>query len=1303
MKYCYNLIGAILILFLPYIISAQDISNPDFENWSNGMPVDWFVNSAALVTRSSTAQSGFFSARGEVKVDGNGQTIWPALTIFTLSLQPEIQNLIVLSPVIAEETPEKLILSVLTDTTIAHSYIIKAEQFQKKTEFDSAANYLEKASRIFKDNYRQDEKLETFKRYIFCLSEIANIWFKRRNVEKTLEYLNEALHEGEVKLGDSTLTMADIYHDLGDAYVEKKEFDPAIKFIEKALTIRQRKLPGNHINIARSYRSLSTVYRGKGEYEEALQLLQKAIQIKKAALGEDDPSLGHEYNSLGNVYDEIAKYDLAHEFYNKALQAFKKAEDQNQIASAYINLGNVNIRLDNLDSAINYYQKALAIKKKLFGEYHSHVAAIYNNTGILYRRKGKPRKALENLKKALAINLKISGQMDSKVASNYGNIGRTYSDFADYDTALKYFSKADSIATIALGKEHPYLGRLYLVTGVAYEEKADYEKALEYYDRALKLDLKFYGKIHPETASVYGSLGNLYQGQGDYERALEYYNQTLKIFKEIRGEKDYYVAGTYGNIANVYLSMGDLDKTIELHKKALELDIEIHGESHPYVARDYTNLGSSYKEKGEFENALDFLFKSEKIKLETQGKDHPDLGITYDNIADVYHEQGKFDVAYDFYIKSLDIYINTYGTEHPSVARQYSDIGKNYFEKGLVDSALVNYQNALSALAPGFKFNDLYQNPRALDKVNGKTELLAALGAKASALRNRYYSKGNHQNDLEKSLETYLLAEQLINSIRNGYQTDEAKLFFTEQSATLYDDGIELCIKLNQISKNQVFKRQAFSFAESRKAAVLWGTLVELKARQYTGIPNHLLEKEHNLKIDLTFYQTELQKERFKKGDRDTLKIVDFEQRFFDLNRQYEALITNLETKYPKYYDLKYRTKTASVKEVQAALDNKTALIEYSVGDSSLVTFVISKDKFDILNTPIDSTFAKVVTQFNKSIKKINRKAFLPQSQKLYATLIQPIEPHLQGKSKLVIIPDGMLYYVPFEALVSAEKLTDKAAVGIAVDFSKLEYLVKRFEISYHHSVTMFLNEQPVGKGNLTGSFIGFAPVFSDDSKNAEITETNRTFLDTSRTDEAVRSATIDGVRLNELKHSEEEVKAIVDIFKDSKRPGFGYFHGEASEENFKANIDKYRYVHIATHGLINEEEPKLSGLIFSQPSDSTYKDDGILYSGETYNLTLNADLVVLSSCESGIGKLVRGEGLMALTRGFLYAGTPNIIFSLWKVSDRYTRDLMVEFYRQVVSGKSYGQALRQAKLKMIAEEATAFPSLWSSFVLVGR
>ena len=189
------------------------------------------------------------------------------------------------------------------------------------------------------------------------------------------------------------------------------------------------------------------------------------------------------------------------------------------------------------------------------------------------------------------------------------------------------------------------------------------------------------------------------------------------------------------------------------------------------------------------------------------------------------------------------------------------------------------------------------------------------------------------------------------------------------------------------------------------------------------------------------------------------------------------------------------------------------------------------------------------------------------------------------------------------------------------------------------------------------------------------------------------------------MPYSEEEIKSIIRLFKKSGGKADGYFHTEANETSFKEKTDGYKYVHIASHSFTNDKYPALSGIAFSQPdSADNCEEDGILYSGESYNLNLsNTDLVVLSSCKSGLGKLIKGEGFLSLSRGFLYSGVPNIVFSLWNVKDGPTKDLMVHFYKQILKGKSYPEALRQAKLKLMGGKKTAAPQYWAAWVFIGK
>ena len=377
------------------------------------------------------------------------------------------------------------------------------------------------------------------------------------------------------------------------------------------------------------------------------------------------------------------------------------------------------------------------------------------------------------------------------------------------------------------------------------------------------------------------------------------------------------------------------------------------------------------------------------------------------------------------------------------------------------------------------------------------------------------------------------------------------------------------------------------------------------------------------------------------------------------------------------------------------ALDEDQLLLEYFIGDETMYIFALDHDELTVETIARDSSFEAAFRGLTGSLRRISQRQKFPQySKQLYDWLIAPVDDRLAQKKRLIIIPDGPLAYIPFEALIKE----NPHAGGSRADFSKLPYLIRSHEISYHYSANLFLNSrQKLDEQRDTQfAFGGYAP-FADADE------------DVIKNEESIFGEFFSMMRSgNEdfklLKHSDEEVEEIINAFDDRSEVARGFLSERATEENFKKRAGQFRYLHLATHSFVNNEKPELSGVAFHS-ADSASHEDGILYASEIYNLDLNADLVVLSSCESGIGKLVKGEGVMALTRGLLYAGAPNVLVSLWSVLDEDTSVLMRQFYNTLLQGNDVrnAAALRAAKLAMLEDPATAAPHSWSSFVLIGE
>jgi len=969
------------------------------------------------------------------------------------------------------------------------------------------------------------------------------------------------------------------------------------------------------------------------------------------------------------------------------------------LANAYFTKAEILTRGAQYDSANSYLQISSAIYEKaavetgertLWEKYVTCYSKVADNLLIM----DQSNDALSFLNKALEVGMKVLGENNPVMAKCYDVYGHFHDDQLEFEEARKYFDKSLAIRLQSFGENHLDVAKSYNFVGNVYVDLGYSEKASNYLNKALAIRLKVLDENHLEIANNYQSFFNLHWRIGDLDESLKYLEKSLGIKIRLLGEYHPQLAGVNNNIGLTYYLKGNYHKALEYIQKTLEINRLAWGEHHRNIAATYVNLAACYQELGNYDKALEYLNKALPIHKRSFGENHPVIANKYQYIGEVYLHKGDYPIALDFFNKALDLHLRQPNKIALQIASLYYSIGEAYFKQHVFDQALEYYQKSIIHFVPDFSDNDIYHNPT-LQRTFSESSLLSTLISKARAFEGLYWHKSHRLKDIVMSLSTYQAASDLLQLMRNSYKESGSKFFLAEKAVKIYESAIQAALQAYKMTQKAQYRIQAFYFAEKSKTAVLSQSLQESRAKQFSGIPENLLEKEKDLRIDLAFYETELEKEKQKTKNQNVSRIRDYESKCFSLKRDYENLLARFEKSYPQYYELKYKTQTVSVAELQKSLDEQTALLEFFVGDSAIFSFTITKDGFEVVALPKDSSFNRIVASLANSLKNVTSKAdYLQGTTRLYQILIKPLEFQISNKRRWIIIPEGDLYQIPFEALLS-ENVKDDA------DYRTLPYLIEQHEISYHYSATLWLNsKRESSAGRPSKTFAGFAPVFSKDVKNGSLLTEELTAFSVARPDASTYLITRDGKTLDELPNSEQELREILKTF---LYQGRAYLHQDASEENFKKNLKGYKYVHVATHGFINSENPKLSNLAFSQPQDRSVAEDGILYSAETYNLDLDADLLVLSACQTGAGKIAKGEGLIALTRGFLYSGARNIVASLWKVYDAHTSQLMVEMYRQIAAGKTYSAALREAKLKMIANEETAGPQSWAGFVLIGR
>jgi len=536
----------------------------------------------------------------------------------------------------------------------------------------------------------------------------------------------------------------------------------------------------------------------------------------------------------------------------------------------------------------------------------------------------------------------------------------------------------------------------------------------------------------------------------------------------------------------------------------------------------------------------------------------------------------------------------------------------------------------------------------------------------------------------------------------------------------------------------------SFTSSEKAKSSLLLASIQDSKAKIISNIPKELLQKEKQLKIDLTYLEKNIQKEESKKNGKNEEGLRKWQNKFFNFHQEYLELLEQLETDYPDYYQLKYDTKTVIPAILQSVLQENQVVVSYFVGEEKLYIFVVTPDEFEVVDFQKPTDFDALVEGFMESLTQHQFEFFTQKGHQLHQLLIAPIQDFIvdpfaieeeEELKQVFVIPHGILAYIPFEALIGNEPLSNFSSLGDSNDknYSELDYLINHCEISYHYSATLLYRHliTKQTKEEIPNSFAGFAPIYDQvlPSKPTTTLEKSTKKIGTWAT--GSNAIHRDGTWMH-LPHSETEAKEIAKLFDNKGFKAETFLRGKATKEGFAAVAKRFKFLLIAAHGLVNDQKTALSGLVFypelekqevgSKKRDITVDSsvstfhsslptsqvDNVLSMEETHHLELQADLAVLSSCESGIGTLHKGEGMMAVNRGFLAAGTNNVVSTLFKVYDKPSSLLTQYFFEAILNspprnlgGQEYSTALRLAKLRLM-QQPNIDPKSWSGFILIG-
>jgi CHAT domain-containing protein/predicted negative regulator of RcsB-dependent stress response len=883
-----------------------------------------------------------------------------------------------------------------------------------------------------------------------------------------------------------------------------------------------------------------------------------------------------------------------------------------------------------------------------------------------------------------------------------------------YHEALELYRRADNHKqeAVTLFK----IGDLFYLLG-------EQQKALEKFNQALPI-FRGVGDRKGEAFTL-NNIGVIYVSLGEGQKAIEKYNESLLISRAVGDRRE--EAVSLNNIGLAYMCLGEIQKAVRKINESLPILREVGDRSGE--ATTLTNIGAVYWESGEMQKALEKY--NESLPILREVGDRGVEALTLNNIGVVYKYLGETQKALEKYNESLPI--SRAVGDRRLEATALSNIGVVYESLGEMQKALEKYNESLlisravgdrrtegSTLSSiGIVYRSLEETQKALDKFNEALPIRRAVGDRRGEANTllEIARVEQKQGNLTQARQTIEQAISIIESMRTNIISQELRASYLASRQEFYQYYIDILMEQHKQNPAATFDAAAFAVSERARARSLLELLVESRVDLRQGVDSSLLERERSLQQLLNAKAATQARLLNSKHTPEQADAVAKE--IASITSEYDEVRAQIRVRSPRYAALTQPQPLNLAEIQQQVLDEDTLLLEYTLGEKCSYLWLVSQRSVDTYELPpraeIETATRRLyelLTVRPKTWTPPDRQ-FITQAQALSQMLLGPVASRL-GSKRLVIVAPGTLSYLPFAALPmpAGEKQSARAYQPLAA----------RHEIVHlpSASVLSVIRREMAGRQRATQSVALLAdPVFEasdprlDSAKNRNPSAKTRdvpslpTQVDAEESEltRAIRTMNFANARsgFTRLVFSRQEANSIFALVPGGT--GLKATDFNASRALIlSGQLSGYRILHFATHGLLNSRHPELSGLVFSLLDRDGKPQDGFLRLHEVYNLELNADLIVLSACETGLGKEIKGEGLIGLTRGFMYSGVPRVVASLWNVDDLATAELMKLFYQGLLKdGLPAAAALRAAQVEMSKQRRWASPYYWAGFVLQGE
>ena len=902
-----------------------------------------------------------------------------------------------------------------------------------------------------------------------------------------------------------------------------------------------------------------------------------------------------------------------------------------------------------------------------------------------FQSEGLYEQALQSLNQSLKLARTVDDQKAvilniANVQANLGNISRAY-DY--YRQCLELARQLKDDNTVNFCQKSLEIIDLYNAAK-KLRQSSQHQEAIEIFQKAISICDEINNEILKIKSLRQQSLA--YLNSNDLRSYLKCNIRAKEIAKRINNINE--IVTTLNNIGYYHLLIDNINLAIENYHEALDLSKDKSIPPDILLASNY-NIGIVYNEIGNYEQAIScFNFALNLIATE---KTNPYYSSVLNSLGFSYIKKALSTGKRDDYDKAFEYFNEAFSVAESKINEQMrvitlNNLGSLKAHLGENLDALY-YLNKARGLAEKIKLNSylvsIYTNigiiyARQGDYQNSSLYYDKAINLALRENENRtlwesYLEKGNllrKQDKIDEARFYYLNSINIIESLRSKLIMEEDKASFlgTDKRLDTYHNLVDLLVN---IKKDRSSLEQAFNFMERAKARAFLESIEASKISQQAPADIKLVNQEKEIMSDMSKLYTRLISPELEEEERSNIlkEIKNQEDKLESIKRQ-------MRSQNPVYAKLTYPEIISYQQAKKEFVDARTAVFAFLVGRDSAYAFCLTRKGLKAYPIPSQKDLRDKVINHRKAISDTDNSDF-SSGQELYEILLKP--GLIEGIKNLIIIPDDILNLLPFETLLTTRQSND--------------WLIRHYTIYYAPSLSSLRelvrhqNRKNRGKPGHNLLAVG-DPYYGElEDKYAELS-TKTIFQD---------FYTLADLKFYRLRYSHEEIKRISSLIPRTT----ALEREKATEDLIKsANLSDYRIIHFAAHGLIDDQKPARSAIVLTLDNDPT--EDGFLQMREVFNLKMNSDLIVLSSCQTGLGQFIRGEGIEGIGRAFFFAGASSVLMTLWTINDQVSSQFMERFYFHLKSSESSAQALRQVKLEMVDSGVVSHPYYWAPFILTG-